>query len=103
MSPWILPVLIFATWSAACIASASQKAVDDAKQKVPEDQRGGVSILPTIPIVPLFFWGLAWAIDLVAAPWGTYCIGGFHSIILTVSISTILYDLWLLNGLDNNK
>jgi hypothetical protein len=61
MSIWWLLALVFIAWilwGAACVA---QKAVTNAQ--LPKERRGGVSLLPVIPIFPMAFWGVAVLID----------------------------------------
>ncbi|QDT99910.1 hypothetical protein [Gimesia aquarii] len=99
MSPWVFPILIFATWIVWCGACISGKAVHDARHGIPDDQRSGTSILPGIPIIPLIFWGLALTIDSATYPWGTYSIGGFHCVLLVLLVITMIRNVWNLHRL----
>lgn len=78
MPQWVLPVFIFAVWLLWLKACELEVALEDARQPLPEAQRRGVSILPGIPVFPLAFWGLAWAIDQVVNPRGSTLVGAFH-------------------------
>ncbi len=92
MSQWLLPVFIFAVWllwHVACVLGAAR---EDARQPLPEGQRRGVSILPGIPVFPLVFWGLAWAIDQVVNPWGSILVGAFHVIFGGVLVFAVFRD-----------
>lgn len=53
---------------------------------VPKHKRRGVSIVPGIPIFPLFFWGLAAVLDRFIGPWGTRFILYDHGLIFVVGL-----------------
>jgi hypothetical protein len=38
----------------------------------------GPSLIPVIPIIPLSSFLLGWLINLIAPPWGLYCIVALH-------------------------
>ena len=67
---------------------------------IPEGQRGGVSILPGIPVFPLAFWGIAWMIDRAARPWGTIVIGVAHVVFAMWLIISIARDWRFLRSTD---
>jgi len=102
MPSLLLLVFLFATWFVWIIACAAEKAVEGARRGLPEGQRGGVSILPGIPIFPLAFWGIALLIELVADPWGTWAIGTVHGAFLVVMLVSILRNWFRLRILDKD-
>jgi hypothetical protein len=70
---------------------------------IPEGQRGGVSLAPIIPFVPLAFWGVALLADLAIWPWGTVwgtvVVSWFHVVIGVVFVGSIARDWWRLRTL----
>jgi hypothetical protein len=102
MPSFVLPVFLFVTWFVWIIACAAEKAVDGARRGLPEGKRGGVSILPGIPIFPLFFWGAAWLIDLLVAPWGTYTLGVLHAVFFVALVVSIVLNWFRLRSFDTN-
>ena len=89
----LLPVIIFVAWLTASVAPAGSKAIEDAKRGVPEDKRQGTSIMPLFPVLPLMMWGIAWLINQVASPWGTWGMLWSHLAILLVSLAIIVRDI----------
>src|SRR5262245_50700858 len=67
----LLPIILFLSWFAFVLAPQGKKAIDDERNGVPKDKRQRTSILPGFPLMPLFFWGLAWLLDRVISPWGS--------------------------------
>ena len=102
MPSWILLLFLFVTWFVWIIACAIDKAVDEAGRGLPEEQRGGVSILPGIPVFPLAFWSIALLIDLVVAPWGIWGIAFAHGVFLVLLLVSIVRDWLHLRSLDKN-
>jgi hypothetical protein len=102
MPSWLLLVFLFATWFVWVIACAAEKAVDGARRGLPEGQRGGVSILPGIPVFPLVFWGIALLIDLVVEPWGTWGIGLAHGVFLVLLMVSIMRNWFRLRSFDKD-
>jgi hypothetical protein len=100
MSSWPLLVFIFLVWCLWLIASVFQRAVADARRGVPEHERGGVSVLPGIPVFPLAFWGVALLIDRVANPWGTLIVGFLHAFFGVFLTAIIVRAWWHLRSLD---
>jgi hypothetical protein len=100
MSWWLLLVEVFVVWFLWVFAAVAGKAVADARRGIPEVHRGGVSILPVLPVFPLAFWGAALAVDLVARPWGTLVIAGFHALLGLVFAGSFARDVWRLRSLD---
>jgi uncharacterized membrane protein YcjF (UPF0283 family) len=94
MSSWLLPLFLFATWFVWIVACSAEKAVDEARRGVQENQRGGVSIVPGIPLFPLAFWGIALLADFIIDPWGTWVIGLAHAAFLVLLLSSIVRN-WL--------
>jgi len=100
MLQWLLPVLIFAVWSLWHVACVLGAALKDARQPLPEGQRRAVSILPGIPVFPLAFWGLAWAIDQVVNPWGAILVGAFHVVFGGSLVFAVVRDLREIRKID---
>jgi hypothetical protein len=100
MPLWLLPLYLFAIWFVWIIACAAEKAVEDARRGVLEEQRGGVSILPGMPLFPLIFWGIALLGDLVVDSWGTWCIGLAHGLFLVLMLVSIARNWHRLRSLD---
>jgi len=100
MPSWLLLVFLFATWFVWTIACAAEKAVHGARCGLPEGKRGGVSVLPGIPIFPLAFWGIALLIDLVVAPWGTWGIALAHAVFLVLLLVSIVRNWFRLASLE---
>ena len=71
MPSWLLAWFILLVWCLWAVATAAQHAADAARRGIPKGQRGGVSLLPVIPVYPVLAWGIAFLIDRVANPWGT--------------------------------
>ncbi len=89
MPAWVLLSFILLVWCLWAVAAAAERAAEEARRGIPVGQRGGVSILPVIPLFPLSLWGAAWVIDRVAHPWGTIAVGVSHvvfALYLTVSL-----------------
>jgi hypothetical protein len=91
---WLLLAELLVVWLLWAAAAATQRALHDARHRVPESQRGGVSIVPIIPALPLAFWGVALLVDLVAGPWGTVSVGGLHAVLGAVFVGCIVRDRW---------
>jgi hypothetical protein len=92
MSSWLLLFCIFLVWILWAIAIVAQKTLENTREKIPDEKRGGVSILPVIPIFPMFFWGMALLIDYFADPVGTWIIGLFHALFAFVLVASIVRD-----------
>ena len=100
MPPWLLPLFLILVWGLWVMGCASQRAVEDARRGVPEEQRGGVSIFPGIPVFPLAFWGIAWIIDRAASPWGTVVTGAAHAVFAIWLLISIARDWRHLRSID---
>jgi hypothetical protein len=100
MPSWLFPLFLFAVWCLWAVAAAAQKSVAEAARGVPEKERRGVSILPVIPGYPLAFWGIAWLIDRVYSPAGTWIVGTFHALFAVVLVVSIVRDRGRLNKMD---
>lgn len=100
MPAWILPLFILAVWLLALFAAVVGRSAEDARRGVPEEERGGVSFLPGIPLFPLTFWGLAWVVDRFAGPWGTATVGGAHVVFAGVILFYLGRDVRDLRSLD---
>ena len=77
---WALPALIFGAWLLWAVTSASALI----RQAAEEGHERSVSLFPVIPVFPLLVWGLAYAVDWFAAPWGTLVIGSMHVVFAVV-------------------
>ncbi len=96
MGKWMISVahlmllaFIFVTWFTMSLAEVAEKRLKTAD--LPPDKRGGVSILPGIVVFPLFFSGVAIIGDQIQPPWGTWVIAGFHALLGTFAIASIVY------------
>lgn len=74
----LLLLLIVATWWLWVVAAAASKAATYVRRGTPPAERGGMSLLPVIPVVPLVLFGGALAVDAWWAPWGSLAVGGLH-------------------------
>lgn len=97
MPTWINLGLVFGAWMLFVVWGLAQHAVENAH--LPKEQRGGVSVLPAFPIMPLAIWGLASIIDMVVEPWGTAVIGVLHGIVSVILIGLIVRECWRLRAL----
>lgn len=95
-----LPIVIFIAWFAAFLAPAGRLAIEDTLGGVPEGKRRGTSILPGFPLVPIFMWGLAWALDLAIAPWGSISFMALHLALLGLAVFVIVRDVVRLRRLE---
>jgi hypothetical protein len=91
----ILFLFLLLVWSLHVLSRAQQTAIEDMRAGVPDHQRRGVSILPDIPVLPLFFFGLAALIDHFYNPYGTLSIAGLHLAYGTF-LTALLARNWLL-------
>jgi hypothetical protein len=89
----ILPVVIFASWFTFVLVPCGKNAIDDARNKGPEEKRQGTSIVPGFPVFPLIAWGFAVAIDHYISPWGSWTFLGIHAVLLVISLTTIVRDI----------
>ena len=78
MTHWLLPVFVFLVWCLWIGACAVGVAVEEARRNTPERERTGTSMFPGMPLFPLAFWGIAWAVDWAIDPWGSILVGAFH-------------------------
>lgn len=93
MASLLLPAFISFVWMLWLFACLLDKAVQDDRLGIPPGERHGVSIAPGIPVFPLAFWGAAVLINLFAAPWGTRIVGGFHLLLGTTFVYSIVAAL----------
>ncbi|NUO75269.1 MAG: hypothetical protein HOQ32_04570 [Lysobacter sp.] len=89
---WSLPVLLFAVWCLWAFTAIAERRARDLRLGVPEERRGGVSVLPVIPLFPLFFWGMAWLIDRWFSPWGSLTIGAIHVVLAAMMAYSLARD-----------
>jgi len=89
----LLPITIFVAWLAFAVVPAGPKAIEDAKQGVPDDQTQGTSIMPLFPVLPLAMWGIAWLINRRYATWGNWGMLWLHAAILLLSLIFIVRDI----------
>ena len=99
---WLLPIFIFAVWALWVIAACGENAVRQARRGLPSGQRGGISILPVMPVFPLAFWGIAVLVDCFAAPWGSRVIGSLHGLYGIVLVVSIVWYWFQLRVLDRD-
>lgn len=99
MQSWVLLAAVFAVWCLWALATAARRTVADAR-RMPEGQRGGVSIFPVIPMFPLMLWGCAWLLDRVVSPWGTWFIGSAHAVFAVAMGVSVVRDWRCLRSLD---
>lgn len=79
MSTWSLVLVVTLVWCLAVPEAVFRNAVRDATDPLPDRQRRGTSIFPTLPVLPAFFIGAALAIDaLLDTGWGSRVVGGAH-------------------------
>jgi hypothetical protein len=97
---WLLASLIFVVWCLWAVAAVAQRAAEDVRRGTPEGQPGGVSILPVIPAFPVVLWGIAWLIDRVIDPWGTWAVAGAHGVFAACLVVTLVRDWRDLRSLD---
>ena len=88
MTTWTLLAFIFGVWILCCIPALLEKAIQNAK--LPEEERGGVTIVPVIPLFPLALWGVAILINRFISRWGTRIIGGLHVLLAAIAIVFIV-------------
>ncbi len=100
LSSWPLLVGVFVVWCLWAIAASIQRAAEDARKGIPKEQRGGVSILPVIPLNPLVLWGVAYLIDDVSNPWGTLIVGAGHGVFAVLLMISIVRDWMCLRSID---
>ena len=96
MSSWLLLLVLFAAYTAALLAAVGEKAIEDAKDPLPNGATRGTSCVPVIPLFPLVMWGVALLIDEVADQWGTWIIGGLHLAMLVFGATSFGASLWRL-------
>ena len=90
---WLLPLLLFGVWFLWTFAAIAEKRAGEVRAGTPPERRGGVSILPVIPLFPLFFWGVAWFADRFFPPWGSIVVGGLHVVLALFMLATLFRDL----------
>ena len=90
---WLLPILLFAVWVLWVFAAVAEVRARELRCGTPKEQRGGVSILPVIPLFPLFFWGVAWLADRLFAPWGSVAVAVLHLVLAAAMAFTFVRDL----------
>ena len=90
---WLLPVLLFGVWFLWAFAAIAEKRAQEVRSGTPLERRGGVSILPVIPLFPLFFWSVAWLVDRFFRPWGSVVVGGLHVVLALLMLATLFRDL----------
>ena len=99
----MLLLWLFFVWSLWAIAATLQVRLTDIRDPLPDGQQRFMSILPVIPLHPLFFWGVAFWIDGIrspsgkgtVSPWGTIGIAGIHLLLAVALVVSIVRD-WLL-------
>lgn len=103
MPTWVLPIFIFVTWIALIIAVLMGNALEDQRNPLPDGHRRGMSILPVFPGMPLLAWSLAHVVDIQFEPWGTYCVGALHCLMLLFAIVSITSSTSLIRQEDGTQ
>lgn len=85
---WKLIFLVSAAWLLWAIGTVHEHGIAKREGRVKPDSR--VSLTPIIPIFPLIFLGLAKLVDKIAAPWGTWTIGGLHVLLVVAFVVAIV-------------
>ena len=93
MSWWLLLLFIFIVWFLWAAAATAQVAADNARRPLPDGHERGLLVFPVIPVMPLMFWGGAKLIDLIADPWGTVLVAGFHALLAVFFVVSIARDI----------
>lgn len=91
-APRMFVTLIFFVWFLWVVACAAQAGLRGARAGLPPERRPGTSILGGFPLFPLFFWGIAWAIDQEVSPWGTRIVGAGHVLLGAMLVVSIVRD-----------
>ena len=84
----LLPIFIFVVWFfwiPVCIWHRAAKG-----------DFGGTSVLPGIPIFPLFFWGLAGLLNWFQDGLGLKIVGGLHILLLLFYFVSAVKSLYLI-------
>jgi hypothetical protein len=89
---WLLASLIFVVWCLWAVAAVAQRPTEDARRGTPAGQRGGVSILPGIPVFPVVLWGIARMIDRPIDPCGTWTVVGAHGVFAACLVVSFVLD-----------
>ena len=92
----MLPIILFVSWIAVHLAAVSERGVEVAKAGVPEDERGGVSFFPGIPLCPILFWLISYVIDFFFYPWGSISFMSIHIIVLILAVYFIIRNTFML-------
>jgi hypothetical protein len=102
MPAWVLPAFLFFVWCWWAVAATVRQAALDARRGLPEGRRGGMSILPVIPLLPLWMWGIAWTFDRIARPWGTILVGVLHLVFAIGLFVSLVRDWLFLRSIDGS-
>lgn len=97
---WALLIEVWIVWLLWCVGAINGKALFNARNRVPLDKRGGVSLLPVIPMLPMGFWAFAICADVFVEPWASVVIAAFHAVLGLIFVSAIVRD-WLRLGTFN--
>ena len=100
MPSWVFFSFLFLVWCLWAVAGAAENAVRNAQRAASDGQRSGFSFAPIIPLFPMVCWGIAWAIDRAASPWGTWIVGVPHIGFAVLLIGAIARNWWRLRSLD---
>jgi hypothetical protein len=90
---WLLLLVVSLTWCLWVVAAVEGRAAADAAKRTPSDKRGGVSILPVIPLFPLVLFGVAKVVDIIADPWGTRVIVILHLLLALALLTSVARDV----------
>ncbi len=78
---WALLIEVWIVWLLWCVGAVNGKALFNARKRVPLEKRGGVSLLPLIPMFPMGFWVFAICADVFVEPWASVAIAVFHAVL----------------------
>ena len=69
MAWWVLLIVVWIVWLLWCVGAINGKVLFNARNRVPLDKQGGVSLLPVVPMLPMGFWAFAVCADVVTVHW----------------------------------
>lgn len=97
---WALLIEVWIVWLLWCVGAINGKALFNARNRVPLEKQGGVSLLPLIPVFPMGFWAFAICADVFVQPWASVSIAAFHAVLGLIFIFCIVRDRLRLRALN---
>jgi len=80
VSGWALVLVVIVAWYLVVVQAASRVAVEEMTNPLPNQQKRGTSIFPTLPVMPVVFVGAALAVDAAfETDWGSLLVAGAHA------------------------